>query len=68
MKSDENCMSAEMVAVYQEKTPAERLQIAFGMWRSAKKIIAAAVRQQHSDWTEEQQRAEVAKRMSHGAS
>jgi len=55
-----------MVTVYRAKTPTERLQIAFGMWRSAKKIIMAAVQHQHPDWTDQQRQAEVARRMSDG--
>ncbi len=63
---EENCISAEMAAVYRQKTSAERLQIAFGMWRSARKMIEANVRQQHPDWSDDEANREVARRMSHG--
>ncbi|MEZ6119156.1 MAG: hypothetical protein R3C28_21655 [Pirellulaceae bacterium] len=63
---DENVISPEMVAVYRSKTPTQRLQIAFDMWRSARKIALAAVRQQHPQWSDDRQQAEVARRMSDG--
>ncbi len=66
--AEENCISPAMVEVYRQKTPAQRLEIAFGMWRSARKIIVAAVRNQHPDWSEQQIQTEVAKRMSDGTS
>jgi hypothetical protein len=62
----EDCISPEMVVVYRDKTPTQRLQIAFGMWRSARKLIVAAVRNQHPDFTEDQVQREVARRMSNG--
>ncbi len=65
---DENCISPEMAAVYRNKTPSQRLQIAFDMWRSARKIVSAAVRQQHPEWSQQQRLAEVARRMSDGLS
>ncbi len=63
---EENCISAEMAAVYRQKTPTERLQIGFDMWRSARKMVAARVHQQHPDWSDDEANREVARRMSHG--
>jgi len=63
---EDDRMSPEMVEVYRRKTPTQRLQIAFDMWRSAQKIVAAAVKHQMPDATDEQRRQEVARRMSHG--
>ena len=59
-------MDPEMVAVYREKTATQRLNIAFDMWRSGRKLITAAVRKQFPNWTEEQRQKEVARRMSDG--
>jgi Rv0078B-related antitoxin len=56
-----------MVDVYRAKTPAERLAISNGMWRSARLIIDAALRTEHPDWPEEAIAREIARRMSHGA-
>lgn len=56
-----------MAAVLRAKSPAERLAIANGMWRSARRIIEAVLRAEQPDWTDEQIRREVARRMSHGA-
>jgi len=56
-----------MVAVLQSKTPAERLAISSGMWRSARQMIEAIVRREHAEWSDEAVQREVAKRMSHGA-
>ncbi len=56
-----------MVPVLQAKTPAERLAIVFGMWKMAFAMIGAVVRHTHPEWTEEERRREVARRMSRGA-
>ncbi len=63
---EENCISPEMAAIYRQMTPTERLQIGFGMWRAARKLVAAGVRQQHPDWSEEEMSREIARRLSHG--
>ena len=47
------------------KTPTERLQIGFDMWRAARKLVAAGVRQQHPDWSDDEINREIARRMSH---
>jgi hypothetical protein len=56
-----------MVALLRTKAGVERLQMAFGMWRTAKLIVTAGVRDQHPEWTAGQVQREVARRMSHGA-
>ena len=63
---EENCISPEMAAIYRRKTPTERLQIGFGMWRAARKLVAAGVRHQHPDWSDDNVTREIARRMSHG--
>jgi Rv0078B-related antitoxin len=49
------------------KTPAERLAIADGMWRTARQMIRAILARDHSDWSEAEIERQVATRMSHGA-
>lgn len=56
-----------MVEIYKKKTPAERLQIAFGLWRSAKIMIFNHLRSLHPEWDEKRLQTEVARRISHGA-
>ena len=56
-----------MAEIFKKKTPAERLQIAFGMWRSARKQLLCHLRSLHPEWSEEQIEKAVAKRLSHGA-
>jgi len=56
----------EMVAVLVSKTEAERLRIAWGMWRSAKKMIERLVAAECGELSPEEQSRAVAKRMSHG--
>jgi hypothetical protein len=56
-----------MVEIYKEKTPAQRLQIAFGLWRSAKIMIFNHLRSLHPEWDEKRLQTEVARRISHGA-
>ena len=55
-----------MVAPLRMKTPAERLAISNGMWRSARRMIEAILRKEHPDWPSEAIQREVARRMSHG--
>jgi hypothetical protein len=55
-----------MIAILRQKTPTERLAIAFGLWRSARRMIDTNLRAEHPDWSEEQIVREVARRMSHG--
>ena len=57
----------EMAAVLAEMTEQQRLEIAFGMWRSARAMIQAIVAAEHPDWREEEVQKVVARRMSHGA-
>lgn len=56
-----------MVAVLRAKTPAQRLAISNGMWRSARRMIEAILRKEHSDWPPEAIHRETARRMSHGS-
>lgn len=56
----------DMAAVLRTKTERERLEIAFGMWRSARRIMRAAIAGEHPDWTAAEIDREVAHRMSHG--
>lgn len=58
----------EMVAILRAKTEAERLAIAWGMWRSARSMLANHLRSDHPDWTEKQINREIARRFAHGSS
>jgi hypothetical protein len=60
-------MDDAMANVLRAKTPAERLAIANGLWRSASRMIEAILRAEQPDWTDDAIRREVARRMSHGA-
>ena len=53
--------------IYASKSPAERLRIASGMWRSAKKLITLSVKSQYPHWSEQEVCREVNRRLSHGA-
>lgn len=57
----------ETIEMLRHKTPAEKLEMAAGMWRSARAMLLNLVRSEHPDWSDEQVAAEVARRMSHGA-
>jgi hypothetical protein len=48
------------------KTGAERLAIAAGMFRSARRILSSHLRSEHPDWTPERLQKEVVRRLSHG--
>ncbi len=57
----------DMARLLAQKTGAERLAIADGMFRSARRMLESHLRNGHPDWDEEQLAAEVARRLSHGA-
>jgi hypothetical protein len=56
-----------MAEILRQKTPAERLAIADGMWRFAREMIRATIAKENPDWTTEQVNRMVARRLSHGA-
>lgn len=56
----------EMCEILRAKTEAERLAIAFGMWRFAREMIRSNLRQEHPDWTNEQVEQQTSRRISHG--
>ena len=53
--------------ILRSKSPAERLAIADGMWRFARRMIREIVAREHPDWSEAEINRQVARRMSHGA-
>ncbi len=55
-----------MAAILRQKTEAERLQIAWGMWKSARDMLRNLLRAQHSGWSNSQVEREVARRLAHG--
>lgn len=57
----------DMAAVFRGMTPRERLRVAFGLWTSTRNMLESLLRSQHPDWDDSAIKAEVAKRMSHGA-
>ncbi|MCL4741451.1 MAG: hypothetical protein KJZ54_04535 [Phycisphaerales bacterium] len=61
------CVSDAMAEVLRRKTPAERLAVLDGMWRSARDMIEHVLREQHPEWDDDRIRREVARRLSHGA-
>lgn len=60
-------VDSEMAAVLAAKTGAERLAIAAGMFRSARRMLESHLRASHPTWSDEQVGEEVARRLSHGA-
>lgn len=56
-----------MAGIYRKKSPAQRLQIAFGLWRSTNVLLSNLLRSLHPEWDEKRLQREVARRISHGA-
>ena len=56
----------QMAEILKKKTPAERLEIAFGMWRFAVKMLTSHLRTEHPDWDSKKIRKELVRRLSHG--
>jgi hypothetical protein len=53
-----------MAAVLREKTGAERLEIAFGMIRSARARLENSLRVQNPGWTDEEVQLEASRRIA----
>lgn len=60
-------MDRDMARVLAQKTEAERLQIAWGMWRSARNMITNLLRAESPTLSDEEIQREVARRLSHGS-
>jgi hypothetical protein len=58
-------MDHQLADVLRQKTPAERLAIAWGMWESANYMLTNLVRSEHAEWTDEQIKREVVQRLAH---
>lgn len=56
-------LDPDMAVVLRQKSPAERLEIAFSMWRFARDTIRRIVAVQHPEWTSEQIAQETARRL-----
>ena len=56
-----------MAEVLSGKTASERLQIGFGLWKSARDMLFSHLRSSNPEWDETKLNREVAKRLSHGA-
>lgn len=61
-------MDVEVARILRAKTGAERLRIAFGMYTSARRMLTSMLTADHPDWSEEEVRKEVGRRLSHGYS
>jgi hypothetical protein len=55
-----------MAKVSREKTPAERIQIGFTIWTSARNMLIAHIKNTHPEWNPQKIEHEAAKRLSHG--
>ncbi len=60
------CIDDVMAEIYRQKSPGERIKIASGMWKSARRQISAILRNQHPDWDDAKINKEVIRRLSHG--
>ncbi len=60
-------LDERVVEILRQKTPQERLAIAFGMFDTARLMVRGVVRQEHPEWSEDEVLRESARRLSHGA-
>jgi hypothetical protein len=56
-----------MAELLRAKTEAERFAMIDRSWRFARQMIQAMIVHEHSDWSDDRVRRELARRMSHGA-
>ena len=55
-----------VAAILRQKTPAERIAMAADAHRTARAMLAAQIRAQNADWSEDQIQREVARRWTRG--
>lgn len=53
------------VKILRQKTPAERLQQAFGMWDFAMVVMRSSIVRDHPDWSDQQIQQEIFRRVRH---
>ncbi len=56
----------EMATILAQKTEAERLQIAWGMWRSARNMLTRLVQAENNELSVDEVQAEVSRRLASG--
>lgn len=56
-----------MVEVLRRKSPAERIRIGFNLRTSAYNMLMNHLKKTHPEWSIEEIRQEVVRRLSHGA-
>jgi hypothetical protein len=52
-------MHPEQKKIYQSMTPVQKLEVAFKLYETAKAIKAAAIKDQHPDWSDEKIKKKV---------
>lgn len=60
-------LDKKMVAIFREKTPAQKVAMVAAAHRTARMLARAGVRHLHPNWSEGQIQAEVLRRLSHAA-
>ncbi len=55
-----------MAKILRQKTPAERIRIAFNLWASVRKMLKVHLGRTHPEWCAEVLEKEVARRLSRG--
>ena len=65
-QSNTDVIQPDMVRVLAAKSEAERLKIAWGMWRSAYRMVQRIVAVEFPTLSADEQQQVVARRMSHG--
>jgi len=63
-QSDLEPLDPVVIEALRRQTPAQRLDILDGMWRSASHLVKAGVRSQYPTWNDEQVCREVARRIA----
>ncbi len=63
---DFDSMDETMAEIYRGMTGVERLQVWKRLWKFARRLIEADVRENHPDWQEEEIQMETGRRMLSG--
>jgi hypothetical protein len=56
-----------MADVLRQKTEAQRLAMGYALWKHAREMVLAVLRDEHPEWPVSQIQQEASRRLSHGA-
>lgn len=67
MKMKLEILDEKIIGILRQKSPQERLSIAFNLWKTARKFLVNHLKNTHTDWDKRKIQIEVLKRFLYGS-